>query len=176
MIWERNKKMKWCLIPMGKIGLMWKLISVCYNICYINLNKRKKKLVRRCFFPLKLSFKTISLVLSDTVRWCGGKDDVLGGCYSYTASIRSARRDPGERPTLTSWSLDPFPDSLTLLYFVPLENHFPFRAQFSPVMWPWMMAKAIPLSLLLCGLSPSSLADLWDLWIYLIIFNFILYK
>lgn len=30
--------------------------------------QKEKKLVRRCLFPLKLSFKTISLVLSDTVR------------------------------------------------------------------------------------------------------------
>lgn len=26
---------------MGKIGLMWKLISVCYNIRYINLEEKQ---------------------------------------------------------------------------------------------------------------------------------------
>lgn len=89
--------------------------------------QKKKKLVRRCFFPLKLSFITISLVLNDTVRGCGGKHDVLGGCCSCAASIRAARRDPGERPAPTSWSLDPFPDSDTTL-LCPLGKSLPLQS------------------------------------------------
>lgn len=50
--------MKWCLIPMGKIGLMWKLISVCNNICYQNLRKRWGKTCEKTlfFFHVKLPF------------------------------------------------------------------------------------------------------------------------
>lgn len=110
---KKEQKMKWCLIPMGKIGLMWKLISVCYNICYINLNKGKEKkknlweVVRRCFFSLKLSFVTISFVFvwhhrDDVVS----KREVQEDFHSWVA-----RPDSGKRMVLSSGRFNCFPDS-----------------------------------------------------------------
>ena len=98
-------------------------------------------------------------------------------------SIYATGQDPGERPTLSSWSLDPNLDSDTnLLCHLDMSLTLckpPFSPKMRPRKGPLIvkirsLSDHSPcLSLLLTGLSPSSSLDLLDLWIHLV-FNFTL--
>lgn len=105
---RKEQKLKWCRIPMGKIGLMWKLISVWYNICYINPKKRRKRktLARGRFFPQKPSLVTLSQFCV-TLRG----DGTSSVRFSGLQHLRSQHVLPGRtlvRDGTASWSLNLF--------------------------------------------------------------------